>query len=225
MKGAKSISGLKGNLRFIIGYKMWATAIVFIAGFILGTAFGGTIVNLVVGEAQAAECNSERAACIYEAVRALDQSNDSLWTKAGKPKARALSAATGLRVSADERDAVWARYNEQQAIESEAGFSQATLEDAEKRAKAAEDRSSDLAMRLEEARTERSRWRLSSRDLASKNKALARRMEVLENKYQAVASGEKPCIGQIAVVKDELEDWVFDKKTARNLLACLEAGE
>ena len=38
-KGAKSLKGVKGNLKFIINYKMWATLIVFSAGILIGDIF------------------------------------------------------------------------------------------------------------------------------------------------------------------------------------------
>ncbi len=41
-RGAKSVRGVWGNLRFIIGYKLWATLVVFGAGIAVGGAiFGG----------------------------------------------------------------------------------------------------------------------------------------------------------------------------------------
>ena len=38
MKGAKKLKGIKGNLKFIINYKMWASLILFAAGGIIGAA-------------------------------------------------------------------------------------------------------------------------------------------------------------------------------------------
>ena len=38
VKGAKSISGVKGNLRFIVSYKFWATLTVFAFGLAIGFA-------------------------------------------------------------------------------------------------------------------------------------------------------------------------------------------
>ena len=37
MKGAKKLKGVKGNLKFIINYKMWASLILFAAGFALAS--------------------------------------------------------------------------------------------------------------------------------------------------------------------------------------------
>ena len=41
-KGAKSVSGVWGNLKFLLGFKFWATLIVFAAGFVVGVVSGVT---------------------------------------------------------------------------------------------------------------------------------------------------------------------------------------
>ena len=39
MKGAKTLKGLRSNLKFIVNYKIWATLIVFCAGGLVGYGF------------------------------------------------------------------------------------------------------------------------------------------------------------------------------------------
>ena len=43
MKGAKSVKGVRGNLRFIVNYKVWATLLVFCLGAALGLAIASGI--------------------------------------------------------------------------------------------------------------------------------------------------------------------------------------
>ena len=38
-KGANSVSGVWGNLKFLVGFKFWATLIVFAVGVVVGGFF------------------------------------------------------------------------------------------------------------------------------------------------------------------------------------------
>lgn len=51
--------------------------------------------------------DEERLAAIVEAISTLDQADTTLWLASGAPKAEAIAAITGWKVSAAERDAVW----------------------------------------------------------------------------------------------------------------------
>ena len=50
-----------------------------------------------------------RASAIADAIARIDRADESKWTKAGKPTTEALEAVLGFAVTADERDAAWAK--------------------------------------------------------------------------------------------------------------------
>ncbi|MGB0695372.1 MAG: hypothetical protein ACPGOY_06955 [Rhodospirillaceae bacterium] len=67
-----------------------------------------------VEEVLAEEAPAEEAdAALINAILALNQQDDSLWTKAGFPSVDALSAALKRPVGKDERDAAWLRIKEE----------------------------------------------------------------------------------------------------------------
>ena len=49
----------------------------------------------------------ERLNAISQAIGSLDANNDDLWSKSGHPTVEAITAVTGWKVSAAERDQVW----------------------------------------------------------------------------------------------------------------------
>ena len=46
LKGARTIKGLRGNLRFILLYKFWAATILFLSGLLLGFVLWGSTAAL-----------------------------------------------------------------------------------------------------------------------------------------------------------------------------------
>ena len=56
--------------------------------------------------------SGERAAAIQTAIANLDPENTENWLKDGRPTAGPLSAALGFTVSAADRDAAWAAFQE-----------------------------------------------------------------------------------------------------------------
>ena len=46
LKGARTLKGLKGNLRFILLYKFWAAILIFLAGLLVGFLIWGSAVAL-----------------------------------------------------------------------------------------------------------------------------------------------------------------------------------
>ena len=42
-KGAKSLKGVKGNLKFVLGYKAWAAVVIFAAGAVVGAALAAVL--------------------------------------------------------------------------------------------------------------------------------------------------------------------------------------
>ena len=52
---------------------------------------------------------------VARAIRELDPDNDDLWTNAGKPEARAISEALGVKVHGAQRDRVWGNMGEDTA--------------------------------------------------------------------------------------------------------------
>ena len=62
-QGAKSFSGLKGNLKFIFWYKMWATLIVLAVGVAIGAIFCASINSAVAHPGKSAKdgCHQGKA--------------------------------------------------------------------------------------------------------------------------------------------------------------------
>ncbi len=55
----------------------------------------------------------DRTAALFAAISALEPGREDHWTTSGKPEVRALNAAPGLgNVTAAERDAAWAAYQD-----------------------------------------------------------------------------------------------------------------
>ena len=70
MSRAKTLSGVKGNLRFIVGYKTWAALLVFLAG-------AGIAAAVCVGSANAASPAGEFDLDRFDA--ALEESDREFW--------------------------------------------------------------------------------------------------------------------------------------------------
>lgn len=64
-----------------------------------------------IEEGAAATDGEQRRKDIGLAIGMLDQANPEHWLKDGRPNVTAVSAVSGLTVTAEERDAVWASLN------------------------------------------------------------------------------------------------------------------
>lgn len=59
-------------------------------------------------EPSAAAVSAQRLDAITAAIQAMDKENPDLWLRDGKPDASVISEATGLVVTAGERNQAWA---------------------------------------------------------------------------------------------------------------------
>lgn len=66
-------------------------------------------VNLLPKDSYAVVSESD---WFYEAISMLDPENEKHWTGEGKPDANALSSVCDKKISASERDELWAKYQD-----------------------------------------------------------------------------------------------------------------